>query len=47
MLLAEDNRVNQKVAVRALERCGHQVVVVDDGAQAVRAVSERRPSTAC
>ena len=43
VLLAEDNRVNQKVAVRALERCGHQVVVVDDGAQAVRAVSEQAP----
>ena len=43
VLLAGDNRVNQKVAVRAFERCGHQVVVVDDGAQAVRAVSEQAP----
>ena len=41
VLLAEDNRVNQKVAKRALERGGHQVVVVDDGAQAVRATAEQ------
>jgi signal transduction histidine kinase/ActR/RegA family two-component response regulator len=41
VLLAEDNRINQKVAVRALERCGHQVTVVDDGAQAVSAVAEQ------
>jgi CheY-like chemotaxis protein len=41
VLLAEDNRINQKVAVRALERCGHRVSVVDDGARAVDAVREQ------
>ena len=41
VLLAEDNRVNQKVAARAVERCGHQVVVVEDGLQAVRATGEQ------
>ncbi len=38
VLLAEDHPVNQKVAVRMLERLGHSVVVVPDGLQALRAV---------
>ena len=35
ILLAEDNIVNQKVAVRLLEKRGHQVIVAGDGLQAV------------
>jgi two-component system sensor histidine kinase/response regulator len=35
VLLVEDNRVNQKVAVRLLERRGHEVVVAADGAEAL------------
>ena len=35
VLLAEDNKVNQKLAVTVLERLGHSVTVVEDGAQAV------------
>ena len=35
VLLAEDNKVNQKLAVTVLERLGHAVTVVEDGAQAV------------
>ncbi|MFN8613391.1 MAG: ATP-binding protein [Vulcanimicrobiota bacterium] len=35
ILLAEDNRVNQKVAQRLLHGMGHEVTVVGDGAQAV------------
>jgi signal transduction histidine kinase/ligand-binding sensor domain-containing protein/DNA-binding response OmpR family regulator len=35
VLLAEDNRVNQILAVRMLEKIGHQVVVVDNGRLAV------------
>jgi CheY-like chemotaxis protein len=38
ILLAEDNRVNQAVARRMLERRGHKVVVVGDGRAAVAAV---------
>jgi len=34
ILLAEDNLVNQKLAVKLLERRGHQVKVVGDGRQA-------------
>ena len=42
VLLAEDNRVNQMVAVRLLERLGLRADVVADGAQAVAAV-QRQP----
>jgi CheY-like chemotaxis protein len=37
ILLAEDNRVNQRVAVAILERDGHVVTVADNGAAAVAA----------
>ncbi len=37
VLLAEDDRTNQLVARRLLERAGHTVVVVSDGSQAVEA----------
>jgi CheY-like chemotaxis protein len=39
VLVAEDNVVNQRVARRFLERLGCEVEVVDDGAQAVEALS--------
>ena len=39
VLLAEDNPVNQRVATSMLKARGHQVVVVDDGQQAVDAVA--------
>jgi PAS domain S-box-containing protein len=38
ILLAEDNAVNQKVAIRLLEKMGHKVEVAADGERAVAAV---------
>jgi CheY-like chemotaxis protein len=38
VLLAEDNAVNRKVAVRLLEKQGHAVTVANDGREAVAAV---------
>ena len=42
ILLAEDNPVNQKLAVALLAREGHRVEVVGDGAAAVAAAAARR-----
>ena len=42
VLLAEDNPVNQKVAVRMLGKGGHTVHVVTTGAQAIRALQSDR-----
>jgi CheY-like chemotaxis protein len=37
VLLAEDNAVNQKFAIRAIEKAGHSVVVANNGREAVDA----------
>jgi CheY-like chemotaxis protein len=43
VLLAEDNLINQRVVLRALERHGHLIDVVGDGQAAVdRVVAEKR-----
>lgn len=39
VLLAEDNPVNQLVALRMLQKAGHQVVTVGDGRQAIDALA--------
>ncbi|KAK5097571.1 histidine kinase osmosensor [Lithohypha guttulata] len=42
VLLAEDNEVNQKVAIKILEKYNHQVTVVENGLEAFRAVQKNR-----
>jgi signal transduction histidine kinase/CheY-like chemotaxis protein len=41
ILLAEDNLVNQRVAVRILERAGHSVVIANNGREALAALREQ------
>jgi FOG: CheY-like receiver len=41
VLLAEDNLVNQKLAVRILEKQGHQVEVVENGLEAFNAIKKK------
>jgi CheY-like chemotaxis protein len=38
ILLADDNPVNCRIAVLMLEKAGHQIDVVNDGAEAIEAV---------
>ncbi len=41
ILLAEDSQVNQRLAVRLLEREGHSVVVANNGLEAVKALEDQ------
>ena len=41
ILLAEDNRVNQVLAVRLLEKSGHEVIVAGNGAEALEALDRQ------
>jgi signal transduction histidine kinase/AmiR/NasT family two-component response regulator/streptogramin lyase len=40
ILVAEDNAINQRLAVRLLEKMGHSVTLVENGKQAVAACAE-------
>jgi signal transduction histidine kinase/DNA-binding response OmpR family regulator len=40
VLLAEDNAINQRLAVRLLEKRGHSVVVVGNGKEALKALEQ-------
>jgi two-component system sensor histidine kinase/response regulator len=40
ILLAEDNRVNQKIAIRLLEKRGHHVVLAASGKEALEALAQ-------
>ena len=42
ILLVEDNEMNRRLALRVLERLGHQADVAENGAKAVAAVLRRR-----
>jgi CheY-like chemotaxis protein/HPt (histidine-containing phosphotransfer) domain-containing protein len=42
ILVAEDNRINQKLAERILKNRGHSVVIVDDGQKAVAQLETER-----
>jgi CheY-like chemotaxis protein/HPt (histidine-containing phosphotransfer) domain-containing protein len=42
VLLTEDNQINQRLAVRVLEKRGHTVEVVSDGKQAVDLLAQKR-----
>jgi two-component system, sensor histidine kinase and response regulator len=42
VLLAEDNPVNQQVAVQMLERRGHSVIVAENGRQALTAIERHK-----
>ena len=42
VLLAEDNAVNQRLAVRLLERRGHHVVLAGNGREALEAIEKER-----
>ncbi len=41
LLLAEDNRVNQKLAVAMLEKHGHQLTICEDGLEALQAIESQ------
>jgi two-component system, sensor histidine kinase and response regulator len=40
ILLAEDNRVNQKIAIRLLEKRGHHAVLAANGKEALEALAQ-------
>ena len=47
VLLAEDNIVNQKVAMKFLESAGHQTEIVENGVLALEAVKKNFYDVSC
>jgi two-component system sensor histidine kinase/response regulator len=43
VLLAEDNPVNQKLAIRILEKAGHNVTLAANGREVLKALEQARP----
>ncbi len=41
ILLAEDNEINQRLAVKILEKYGHKVQIAENGAVAVEKYKQR------
>jgi len=42
ILLAEDNAINQKIAVRILEKAGHEVTVANNGQEVLSALEKKK-----
>ena len=42
VLVAEDNPINQQLAVRMLDRCGYRAEIASDGREALAAIEMRR-----
>jgi len=42
ILVAEDNRVNQRLVLRLLEKRGHRIAVVDDGGKHSRRLEREK-----
>jgi CheY-like chemotaxis protein len=43
VLIAEDNVINQKIAIRMLEKMGHKVLAANNGQQAVEMYAKHNP----
>ena len=42
-MVVEDNKVNRLIAMRLIQRLGHDVFLAEDGAEGLRAVADADP----